>query len=229
LARSEAGIDHQTIRPLDRVTDFGGCGPFRTLQLTTRLLPLRRFRWLLPRLPRPPRKSRSWCAATWSRTWTREYTLRKRAVPQHDALTRFLCSVFKKVAKVNSSAAGPFAALFCVGNFFAPPNSTTSSAEAETASVAALAPYKSGEKKVPLPTYFVAGADALGGESILATVHKGGASKGTLWLMRKCLQLPNLSASPLLDSSSCAGLALPRPFGCGSCQWTERRLFVRLV
>ncbi len=88
-----------------------------------------------------------------------------------------LDGLFEKVAKVNESKAGPFAALFCVGNFFTPNGATAGTLTpdaAEAAANAAFAPYKAGTKTVPIPTYIIAGADAAGGESILGSCKNGG-------------------------------------------------------
>jgi len=57
--------------------------------------------------------------------------------------------LFSKVAKVNSSAHGPFQALFCVGQFFS--SSDTPSVE--------LLQYIDENKAIPIPTYFIAGEE----------------------------------------------------------------------
>jgi hypothetical protein len=89
--------------------------------------------------------------------------------------------VFEKVAKVNQK--GPFDALFCVGNFFA------GSARSPAAVAACLEPYVKGERKVPIPTYFVAGADAGVAEEILGAHPNGGQSA------LRCAQPPSFALS----------------------------------
>ena len=69
-------------------------------------------------------------------------------------------ALYKRVASVNASAAGPFHALFCVGPFFADGADGDAAAGSGDAAMDELRPYIEGTAVAPLPTYFV---DALPG------------------------------------------------------------------
>ncbi len=72
-------------------------------------------------------------------------------------------SLFGKVAALNASH-GPFAALFCVGQFFGD-------------TLDELAPFLTNTTPVPIPTYFVAADESPCGQELLAAF---GAQGGTL-------------------------------------------------
>eukprot|EP00743_Colponemidia_sp_Colp-15_P006571 GILK01007080.1.p1 GENE.GILK01007080.1~~GILK01007080.1.p1 ORF type:complete len:636 (-),score=121.89 GILK01007080.1:14-1921(-) len=76
-----------------------------------------------------------------------------------------IAQLFSRVETVNKQH-GPFAALLCVGAFMQDLSSTDPSRSS------GLAPYVSGEKKVPLPTYFVEGGS--GGGALLHAMPDGG-------------------------------------------------------
>ena len=64
-------------------------------------------------------------------------------------------ALYKRVASVNASAAGPFHALFCVGPFFAEASDGDAAAGSGDAAMDELRPYIDGTAVAPLPTYFV--------------------------------------------------------------------------
>jgi hypothetical protein len=71
-----------------------------------------------------------------------------------------LAALYKRVASVNSSAAGPFDAVFCVGPFFDGADDAAAAAGATAATTAfneELKPYVDGTATAPIPTYFVEG------------------------------------------------------------------------
>jgi hypothetical protein len=67
--------------------------------------------------------------------------------------------VFKRVQQLHSSSAGPFDLLLCVGDFFAPPSGNQLADETKAVAQHQLSEYIGGLKQVPLPTYFIAGAN----------------------------------------------------------------------
>jgi Protein similar to CwfJ C-terminus 1/Zinc knuckle len=88
--------------------------------------------------------------------------------------------LFAKVAKINTSAAGPFTALFCVGNFL--PTISTSDSDSKTQMTSTLTPYINGTKSIPVPTYFILGAEL--NASGLAQLPAGGGEICTnLWYL----------------------------------------------
>lgn len=74
-----------------------------------------------------------------------------------------LDACFARVSTVNANH-GPFSCLLCVGDFLG---------EAESAG-AALAPYKAGEQKAPLPTYFLGAPDGMVPPELLVSTTSGG-------------------------------------------------------
>ncbi|PIM97154.1 hypothetical protein CDL12_30378 [Handroanthus impetiginosus] len=82
-----------------------------------------------------------------------------------DALGR-LNQLFKRVSSVNKSA-GPFDALFCVGQFF--PESPEQLEEFND--------YMEGSSKIPIPTYFI-GDYGIGAVKILSAAAKDSANLG---------------------------------------------------
>jgi hypothetical protein len=73
-----------------------------------------------------------------------------------------LPALYKRVEAVNASPAGPFTALFCVGNFFgespaAAADDGTAGAGDDDATHAGVRPYIDGTLTAPLPTYFIDG------------------------------------------------------------------------
>ncbi|CAO2841546.1 unnamed protein product [Amaranthus hypochondriacus] len=77
-----------------------------------------------------------------------------------------LSQLFKRVNSVNKSA-GPFDALFCVGQFF--PDSTQQLEE--------FMEYISGQRDIPIPTYFI-GDYGVGAPKVLSTAARDPANQG---------------------------------------------------
>ena len=74
-----------------------------------------------------------------------------------------LDDLYKRVARVNKTPAGPFDALFCVGPFFegaAEDAADGDGADGDAARHAELRPYVDGTAVAPVPTYFVEGLPA---------------------------------------------------------------------
>ena len=74
-----------------------------------------------------------------------------------------LDDLYKRVARVNKTPAGPFDALFCVGPFFegaADDAADGDGADGDAARHAELRPYVDGTAVAPIPTYFVEGLPA---------------------------------------------------------------------
>jgi len=73
-----------------------------------------------------------------------------------------VAALYKRVASVNASAAGPFHALFCVGPFFGDVNDAAAESGdgANPTDMDELRPYIDGTAVAPVPTYFI---DALPG------------------------------------------------------------------
>jgi hypothetical protein len=106
--------------------------------------------------------------------------------------------LMKTVGSANSKA-GPFDALFCVGTFFGP------------GSAEALAPYLRGEATVPVPTYFITGAED--GEPPVALPEDGAVLCPNLtYLGRQGVkEVAGLDVAFLSGVHDAARLAEPRP------------------
>lgn len=71
-----------------------------------------------------------------------------------------LPALYKRVEAVNASPAGPFTALFCVGNFFGESPAAADgdgTGAGDDATHAGVRPYIDGTLTAPLPTYFIDG------------------------------------------------------------------------
>ena len=88
-------------------------------------------------------------------------------------------ALYKRVASVNASAAGPFHALFCVGPFFAEASDGDAAAGSGDAAMDELRPYIDGTAVAPLPTYFL---DALPAGRDLCRHPEGAVAPGITFL-----------------------------------------------